>query len=414
MRGRAARAVALAAVLAGPSCAHLERGGPVVPPAPTAALVPRIRIGVVVGQAGAELGGGAALRISRPDGTALARIPAGTTAHVSRTAAGLQVRLDSVALAEVEAAVVSPEDTGTVRVGGRDYRGQLDLVVTAAGLVVANRVTIEEYLAGVVTAEMGRRAPEELDALRAQAVVSRTVALRAIGRSPERGYDLLGTVADQAYLGVPGELAQGVEAVADTRGIVLTHGGVLIDAFFHSPCGGRTAEPTDIFAGAGGRPYLRSVSDQAPDGRDYCAISPRYRWREEWSGQRLLATLRETLSGGARLTGVRGVDVLRRGPTGRVMAVTVSHPGGVIPVEGANAVRQLLRPPGGGLLRSSDFTLQAGQVGAGLDRLVAEGRGAGHGVGMCQWGAIGRARAGAGWAAILAAYFPGADLGRLY
>jgi stage II sporulation protein D len=86
----------------------------------------------------------------------------------------------------------------------------------------------------------------------------------------------------------------------------------------------------------------------------------------------------------------------------------------VIPVDGANAVRQLLRPPGGGLLRSSDFTLQAGQVGAGLDRLVAEGRGAGHGVGMCQWGAIGRARAGAGWAAILAAYFPGADLSRLY
>jgi stage II sporulation protein D len=213
---------------------------------------------------------------------------------------------------------------------------------------------------------------------------------------------------------VPGELAQGVQAVAETRGIVLTHGGVLIDAFFHSTCGGRTAEPTEIFAGAGGRPYLRSVSDRAPDGRDYCAISPRYRWREEWSGQGLLATLRETLAGGGSLTGVAGVEVLRRGATGRVQAVTVSHGGGVIPVEGANAVRQVLRPPGGGLLRSSDFTLQAGRDGTGVDRLVAEGRGAGHGVGMCQWGAVGRARAGAGWAAILAAYFPGAELGRLY
>lgn len=377
--------------------------------APPTESQPRIRVGLVVGQARAEIAGGAALILSSPDGTPLGRIPAGTTALVTRQGAALRAAVAGAVLDLPEWVVASPEDTGHVRVGERDYRGVLDLVVIGDGLVVANRVAVEDYLAGVVNAEMGRRAPGELEALAAQAVVSRTVAVRAIDRAPLRGYDVLATVADQAYLGVGAELPQGAEAVAATRGVVLAEAGQPIDAFFHSTCGGRTAEPTEIFAGAGGRVYLRSVSDGAPGGQDYCAISPRYRWQEEWTGAELTAALRETLARPS-LGAIQSVEVGRRGATGRVMAITVRHAGGQVEVTGANPVRAALRPTAGGLLRSSDFTLRLRPAGG----LLADGRGAGHGVGMCQWGAVGRARAGAGWQAIVAAYFPGAELARLY
>jgi stage II sporulation protein D len=78
------------------------------------------------------------------------------------------------------------------------------------------------------------------------------------------------------------------------------------------------------------------------------------------------------------------------------------------------AVRQVLRPPSGELLRSSAFTLAATGAGRRVTRLVADGGGAGHGVGFCQWGAVGRSRAGQDYQQIVAAYYPGATLERLY
>jgi len=405
-------ALATAAALAAGGCAYLERGA-ALPDVPPATVMPRVRVGVSVGAAAVTLGGGAALRLALPDGSPVARLGTGSTAIARLAPGGILVEVDGVALPPLEAATLAPEDTGSVRLDGRDYRGVVDLVRTAEGLVAANHVTVEEYLAGVVNAEMGRRAPGELEALRAQAVVSRTIAIRAIGRAPGRGYDLLATVADQAYLGVQAEQPQGVEAVAATRGIVLAWEGAPIDAFFHSTCGGQTAEPTEVFTHAGGRPYLRSMPDLRPDGSAYCAISPRYRWREEWQEPGLSATLRQTVPGGVAGR-LREVAVTARGRTGRVQSIVVRHAAGERVVTGANLVRQVLRPAAGGMLRSSQFTLEGHRAGGELARLVAEGGGAGHGVGMCQWGAVARARDGTRWPEILAAYFPGAELARLY
>lgn len=379
--------------------------------------MPRVRVGISVGAATLEVGGGAALRVTQPDGSPVGRIPAGARATASLAGSGIAIRSSASGLPTLDALTLTPEDTGYVRINGRDYRGVVDLMRIAGGLLASNLVTVEDYVAGVVTAEMGRRAPEELEALRAQAVISRTVAVRAMGRAAGRGYDLLATVADQAYLGVGSELDQGREAVADTRGIVLLWEGRVIDAFYHSTCGGRTAEPTEIFPGAGGRPYLRSVLDQSPSGASWCAISPRYRWREEWSGTEMAASLRDgmpTTLGAGGLSRIRDIIITARGGTGRVQAITIYHGNGSAPVEGANLVRQALRPVSGGMLRSSHFDLHATRNGDQLARLVAEGQGAGHGVGMCQWGAVGRSRAGHDWEAILAAYFPGAVPGRLY
>jgi stage II sporulation protein D len=172
-----------------------------------------------------------------------------------------------------------------VQVNGRLYRGVVEVVRDRVGLTLVNRLGMEAYLQGVVSAEMGRRNLAEHEALRAQAVVSRTYAHRNLRRWAAQGFDLYASVSDQVYGGLSAETPEGVEAVTSTRGRVLTYQGLPIDAFFYSTCGGHTAEGTEVFRAAS-RPYLRSIADVAEDGTPYCSISPRYRWREEWTGER--------------------------------------------------------------------------------------------------------------------------------
>ncbi len=194
-------------------------------------------------------------------------------------------------------------------------------------------------------------------------------------------------------------------------------GGAPIDAFFYSTCGGRTANGTEIFRAAD-RPYLRSIPDAGDDGVAYCSISPRFRWHEEWSGEVLRATLRRTLPAAAgtppeSIREIRDVRVTAITASGRVGTLTVTLDRSSVNVD-EPMVRQVLRTPAGDLLRSNTFTLVATGAGRRITRLVADGAGAGHGVGFCQWGAVGRSRAGQDYQRIVAAYYPGAALERLY
>jgi stage II sporulation protein D len=264
---------------------------------------------------------------------------------------------------------------------------------------------------------MGRRNSSEAAALRAQAVVSRTYALRHLRRWRAQGFDLYATVSDQAYGGVSAETPEGRAAVSETRGRVLTHNGTLIEAFYFSTCGGRTAEGFEVFRGAS-RPYLRSVSDVASNGVAYCSISPRYRWREEWTGESLRASLQRELPGvrtGSRsFSEVRDIRITRRSASGRVDAIAIRVGRSEVQVDGHTRIRQTLRTSAGDLLRSTAFSLVATGAGDRVTHLLVEGKGAGHGVGLCQWGAVGRARAGHGYEQILAAYYPGTRLERRY
>jgi stage II sporulation protein D (peptidoglycan lytic transglycosylase) len=314
-------------------------------------------------------------------------------------------------------ALASSDPSAPVRINGRTYHGLVEVLRGRVGVTVVNRLGIENYLQGVVSAEMGRRTSEEQAALRAQAVVSRTYALRNLGRWKSRGYDVSATVSDQVYGGLSFETPEGRAAVIETRGRVLTYNGAVIEAFFYSTCGGRTADGFEVFRGAA-RPYLRSIPDRAGNGSIYCSISPRYHWREEWSGEALRATLQRNLpavAGGrsgpvARVSDIR---VTRRTASGRVDQIAIALGGPEILVDGLG-IREVLRSSSGELLRSNAFELTATGAGSGVTRLTVDGMGAGHGVGFCQWGAVGRARAGQGFEQILAAYFPGTRLERRY
>lgn len=395
--------------------------GSCAPPEPAPAPLPEskdpdLRVGVLVNVSRATFGGGGGLRIEDPAEGDLRTIAAGASLDVVARGADVTL-LDTRGPVSRPVMVIEAVDPGAaLRLNGREYRGVLEVRRSDSGLTVINRIPLEAYVAGVVGAEMGRRAPGEEEALKAQAVASRTYAIRNRGRWKAHGFDLVGTTSDQIYTGEANENTMATAAVAATRGQILTWNHEPIDAFYFSTCGGRTEDGVAVFAGAA-RPYLRSVDDLDPSGTPWCATSPRFHWSAGWSATELAATLRHSLAaehlpvGRANdLTDLRVVDRTR---TGRVATLVLVGRNGRTLVAG-QAIRRVLSPLDGGPLRSTDFTIRISRHGGRIERVDIDGRGNGHGVGMCQWGAIGRARAGQDYRTILTSYFAGTEIERLY
>ena len=371
---------------------------------------PEIRIGLVVDADRASLGGGNAFVIRPATGAAMA-VPAGRMVTLTADGGRISVQGGEGARRLTAPLTITPaEPGGFVRAGGGDHRGTIEVRKTLAGVTVIARLSLETYLGGVVAAELGVTDADVLEALKAQAVIARTYAVRNLGRNRGQGFDLLATVSDQRYDGVSGEQGMAWKALADTKGQVLTYQGAPIDAFFHSTCGGRTASGAEVFTYAD-RPYLRSVSDLDPQGQAWCRASPRFRWEQRWDAAALAAALRRGLNLDAgSAAGVRSIETTRRSASDRVTQLRVRLRGRDVVIDGSNALRRALPPPDLDLLRSAAFTLTYTGDGQHIDELVVSGRGAGHGVGLCQWGAIGRARVGRPYAEILATYYPGTRL----
>lgn len=388
---------------------------PAVQPA-SATAEPDIRVALYENLARPQLSAPAGLRIVDPEEGELVLLPPGVA--VTGAARGDLIRLEggAVPLSRRVLVLASSAAGEPIRLDGRPYHGALELRRGADGVRVINRVGLEEYLVGVVSAEMGRRAPGERAALEAQAVASRTYALRHLGAAARDGYDVVATVDAQVYRGASTEQPMAREAVAATRGEILTWNGAPIDAFYSSTCGGHTEAAGAVFVG-GDRPYLPARADLAADGTPWCAISPRYRWQEHWTATQLAAILRRTLAAEALPTARAGdlaeLRVLERTGSGRIATLELAGARGRTALRGS-AIRRVLQTTAGGLLWSADFTVRIARQGGRIERIVAEGRGSGHGVGMCQWGAIGRARAGQDYRAILASYYPGTELVTIY
>ena len=380
---------------------------------------PEIRVGLAVGASSARIGGGRfPLQVEGARGNFLGVIPAGESWEAAPGGSGVVVRQVRGGRFTDRRLTIRPrEPDALVRVGTRDYRGTLSINPDRTGITVVNLVELEEYLIGVVGAEMGGRPEGDREAVRAQAIVSRTYALRTRNRWRAQGFDYYATVADQVYVGVSAENPLAREAIAATIGLAVTYGGAPIDAFFFSTCGGRTELGTEVFRAAT-RTYLRSVADVDASGRAYCAPSPRYRWQQTWTGAELRRAVERGLAeigseGAGGVSRVRDIRIAERTASGRVGRLVIALANRNVSVESPR-VRQVLRSPDGELLRSTLFSLRVTGGGSEVSGLSVEGSGAGHGVGFCQWGAIGRARAGQRYDDIIAAYYPGTRLERFY
>jgi stage II sporulation protein D len=279
-----------------------------------------------------------------------------------------------------------------LRVNGREYPGAMDLVRNGGGLALVNEVPLEEYVAGVVRAEVGERWPPE--ALRAQAIAARTYAAyhRLLGAG--KAYHLVASTAHQQYAGTVSATSAVWAAVRETSGQVLRWEGELFPAFYHAESGGYTEDPRLVFA-SGNMPALRPVVCPFSVG------SPHYRWNVDLRLADLADALRRH---GVDVGTLESIEVAERTLSLRATAVTLRGSLGAARLRGADFRRMV----GHDVLRSTLFAVA-------VDGEVAHvsGRGYGHGTGLCQWGARGMAEQGYTARQILEFYYAGATLGVL-
>src|SRR5436853_2691894 len=153
--------------------------------------------------------------------------------------------------------LVMPMTEETVRINEKPYRTAARVFVNSRGLLnIINELSLEDYLKGVVPAEMGPKVFDELEALKAQAVAARTYAVRRMNQFHTEGFDICPGPACQAYLGFSGEDAMSSRAVTDTAGLVMTYQGQFIDALYTATCGGETSDVATMFPGRND-PYLK-------------------------------------------------------------------------------------------------------------------------------------------------------------
>ena len=309
-----------------------------------------------------------------------------------------------------------------LRWNGQLWRGRFKVFMNGRRqLTVATRLDLEPYLKGVVPGEIGALADSLLEAGRAQAIAARSYTLFYKGRRGAEGFDLYSTVEDQVYGSEAAEKPLATRCVESTSGMVALSAGTPIRANYYSTCGGITAEAWEAWP-TQGYPYLTSHTD-ADGAIDHCASSPQYRWREEWTASEFAKNLGDF----ARTFGVAlpeagvgqlvDVRVAERSRSGRVWWLEVETTTGVIRIH-AHSIRQVLRRSGNpkAILRSNLFKIALRRDPSSRRPLavIATGGGSGHGVGLCQTGALGMAREGSRGEQILAHYYPGASLRRLY
>lgn len=296
------------------------------------------------------------------------------------------------------AQVVAADAQALLDVDGSPYRG-LALVLPdgEGGLTVVNELPLEEYLRGVVPNELAPEAFPQIEAQKAQAVAARSYALAHLGDYAARGYDVCATAACQVYRGSASEHPLTDRAVAETRGTVATWRGRPIHAFYTSTCGGHTEDGAAVLEDDA--PYLKGVA--CPTER---AIRAGLDTTQAWQ---VRLTPEQVAQAVARYGSVGRVSDLvptRTGVSGRVVELTVVGGEGTLELRGQ-------RVQFGLGLRESLFVLQRERGASGeVLGFVFTGKGWGHGVGLCQVGASGMARAGASFAEILEHYYTGVSV----
>lgn len=412
------RSLIVAALIGAAACAPATRP---TGPSDGPPREPTVRVGILVDTTHAFLGATTTLEIL--DGITRQVLLTATSADSVRIEASgsdlvlvsSQGRLNAGGLVMARAT-----DDGFVRIAGKPYRGIATIRAPRSGrITLVNEVDMELYLLGVVPYEIGRVGPELLEASKAQAVAARTYAYRYLGRRASLGFDVFATVEDQVYGGAEGEHAPVSEAVLATAGEILTYRGDPIEAFYHSTCAGQTAAIEEVWPQEAPRPYLVSVVDRHPaTGEAFDSTSSRFRWTQSWTRAELDSILNRTLADSVRIGGsvgsLRDVQIVEKTPSGRIRRMVITTTTGTFDV-GGDRIRWIFPTQAGAILNSSRFDVEIERDGSGaIVAVTANGGGWGHGIGMCQVGAMGRARAGQDYRTILSAYYRGTDIYKLY
>lgn len=267
---------------------------------------------------------------------------------------------------------------GDLLVNGTHYPGDIEIWKGTSGLFLINELPLEEYIKNVVSAEVG--ADWDMEALKVQAVIARTYAIFQKLQNSNPNYDITSSVLHQVYKGT-NENARITYAVMNTEGEVLTYNGKPIEAFYHSTSGGMTEAADEVFGRS--YPYLKPVMGS-------CETSPYWIWERRIPVEEIEKVL--------NVSGIRDVRISSYTSTRRVKTVDVLLGSGTITIK-ATDLRKML---GWNRLPSTNFSLSRD-----TGTFVFDGKGYGHGVGLCQWSSLEMARSGMNYRDILSYFYPG-------
>lgn len=270
---------------------------------------------------------------------------------------------------------------GDFLLSGTHFTGEIEVWKGRNGLYVVNEMPFEEYVKGVVLAEVGTN--WEMEALKAQAVISRTYAVYQKNLNGNSYYHLSSSVLHQVHKGNSSN-ARIDDAVEKTSGEILTYDARPILALYHSTSGGKTEMPEEVFGKS--YPYLRSVESSSE-------TSPYWVWWRKIP----ISEMEKSLN----MPGLQEITIKSHTATGRVKELSITSESGQNTIR-SNEFRKLL---GWQRLPSTNFSM----VRDG-DAIIFEGKGYGHGVGLCQWSALEMARKGKNYKEILSFFYPGTEI----
>jgi len=259
---------------------------------------------------------------------------------------------------------VRSSDGRGIWVGQKRFSGKLNLFVLDTEILVVNVLEIEKYLSSVVGSEMPTKWP--IEALKAQAIASRTYALKQKGNNL---FDIDSTQKNQVYNGLESRTYKTIRAVKSTRSLVLTYKNKLINALFHSSSGGMTENSQDVWKNK--YPYLSSV-------KDFDKNNPKFRWQKKISSNELIDLF-------PKIGGLKKIEILEITSTGRVKNVKLIGAYGSDQISGV-VLRKILGL-NSNFVRFKFFEEELNNKLTMKKGLTVFGQGSGHGVGMSQWGA---------------------------
>lgn len=301
-----------------------------------------------------------------------------------------------------------------IKIDKKRYRGIIKIIPIGQNVQVVNVVYMEDYLRGVVPPEIGKRSDKEIESVKAQAVAARTYALGHLQQYSGAAYDLRSSIMDQVYLGVDVENSVVNRAIDATAGSVVMFEDKFIDAYYHSTCGGSTDDINQVWDRPE-VPFLKAVSDSGA-----CSWSKYYTWEETFTEKQLRGRIEQYLASDRgrdlRIGRIEDLIVREQTPGGRVSKLTVRTTNDLFHFK-KDRIRWVIgRTSNADLILPSDrFEVKIERDAQGfISRVNFVGRGYGHGVGMCQCGAIGLSREGWTYEDILRHYYTNTEIRKLY
>jgi len=288
---------------------------------------------------------------------------------------------------------IKTSEVAAICINGRRFRGEMDIIRTEnLKLLVVNHLDIEDYISGVLYHEASHWWP--IETLKAQAIAARTFAIYKSLEAGNKDYDLRSDIYSQVYGGKTSERFRTNKAVRETSGQILIYKDKILPAYYHATCGGHTEDAS----------LLWDIDIPPLKGQPckYCEKSPHFNWTKEVPLDFIETRLNKN---GYKIKDI--IDIKpspTRDASGRLETVSIIDSLGIEKIP-ANKFRLAIDP---NVIKSTNFTVEVKG-----DKAIFNGKGWGHGVGMCQWGAYFMARKGFKAEDILEFYYPGATVADL-